>query len=148
MFKSLLGQSWNKVAGHKVCNFIKKRLQHRCFSVNIAKFLITCFEEHLHTAASENNKKRFLGKVIGHNDYYMIKIWVVKGQRLVVIDCWPALICSAAITKTHLSSSQHYETEIAKYFHNYDMHRADRHKVQPTWLLTTVRKRMYAADQP
>ena len=23
----------------KVCNFIKKRLQHKCFPVNIAKFL-------------------------------------------------------------------------------------------------------------
>ena len=25
--------------GHQVCNFIKKRLQHRCFPVIIAKFL-------------------------------------------------------------------------------------------------------------
>ena len=30
---------FNKVAGLKACNFIKKRLQHRCFLVNIAKFL-------------------------------------------------------------------------------------------------------------
>ena len=29
----------NKVAGFQVCNFIKKILQHRCFPVNIAKFL-------------------------------------------------------------------------------------------------------------
>ena len=28
-----------KIAGLKACNFIKKRLQHRYFSVNIAKFL-------------------------------------------------------------------------------------------------------------
>ena len=27
----------NKVAGHKACNFIKKRLQHRYFLVNIGK---------------------------------------------------------------------------------------------------------------
>ena len=27
----------NTVAGPKPCNFIKKRLQHRCFPVNIAK---------------------------------------------------------------------------------------------------------------
>ena len=41
----------NKVTGLKVwfqhrlktCNFIKKRLQHRCFSVNIAKFLKAFF---------------------------------------------------------------------------------------------------------
>ena len=38
--------------GHQVCNFIKKRLQHRCFPVIIAKFLSTYFEEHLRTAAS------------------------------------------------------------------------------------------------
>ena len=35
-------------AGQKVCNFIKKILQHRCFAVNIAKFLrITLFIKHL-----------------------------------------------------------------------------------------------------
>ena len=31
----------NKNAGLQACNFIKKRLQHRCFLVNIAKFLRT-----------------------------------------------------------------------------------------------------------
>ena len=33
----------NEVAELKACNFIKKRLQHKCFLVNIAKFLITAF---------------------------------------------------------------------------------------------------------
>ena len=38
----------NKVSGLKTGNFIKKRLQHRCFPVNIAKFLRTAFFiEHL-----------------------------------------------------------------------------------------------------
>ena len=32
---------------HKACNFIKKRLQYRCFQVNTAKFLRTAFLEHL-----------------------------------------------------------------------------------------------------
>ena len=33
------------------------------------------FEEHLRTAASgNNNKKSFLGKAIGHNDHYLIKM--------------------------------------------------------------------------
>ena len=32
----------------KACNFIKKRIQHRCFAVNIAKFIRTVFfTEHL-----------------------------------------------------------------------------------------------------
>ena len=38
----------------------------------------TCFEEHLHPAASENNKKTFHGKATGHNDHYMINM---SGQR-------------------------------------------------------------------
>ena len=38
----------NKVADLKATNFIKKRLQHKVFSVNIAKFLrIPFFIEHL-----------------------------------------------------------------------------------------------------
>ena len=32
----------------KVCNFIKKRLQHRCFPVNIPKVLETAFLEQCH----------------------------------------------------------------------------------------------------
>ena len=32
---------FNKVAGLKICNFFKKRLQDRCFPVNIAKFFRT-----------------------------------------------------------------------------------------------------------
>ena len=51
VLKSLL----NKVAGRKTCNFIKKRLQHRCFPVNFGKFIKTYFEEHLRTPASEEN---------------------------------------------------------------------------------------------
>ena len=30
---------FNKVAGLQACNFVKKRLQHRCFPVITAKFL-------------------------------------------------------------------------------------------------------------
>ena len=37
----VLGRGWNKVAGRKTSKFIKKRIQHRCFPVNIAKFLLT-----------------------------------------------------------------------------------------------------------
>ena len=33
------GLSFNKVAGHQACNFIKKRLQHRYCLANIGKFI-------------------------------------------------------------------------------------------------------------
>ena len=35
---------FNKVAALKACNFIKKKLQHKCFLVNIAKFLRTPYK--------------------------------------------------------------------------------------------------------
>ena len=39
---------FNKIAGLQACNFIKKRLQHRCFPVKFTKFLRTpFFTEHL-----------------------------------------------------------------------------------------------------
>ena len=43
----------NKVADLKTCNFIKRRLQHRCFPVKFAKFLrtspVATFEtKHMH----------------------------------------------------------------------------------------------------
>ena len=38
----------NEVAGFKICNFIKKRLRHSCFPVNVANFIRTAFSiEHL-----------------------------------------------------------------------------------------------------
>ena len=44
---------FNKVAGLKACNFIKKRLQRRSFPIKFAKFLrIPFFIEHLPTTAS------------------------------------------------------------------------------------------------
>ena len=39
----MLGPLCNKVASLQACNFIKKRLQHRCFPLKFAKFLRTPF---------------------------------------------------------------------------------------------------------
>ena len=45
----MLESIFKKAAGLKACNFIKKRLQHRCFPVNFAKFLrIPFVTGHLH----------------------------------------------------------------------------------------------------
>ena len=40
---TVLESLFNKVSGLMACNFIKKRLQDRCFPVNIATFLRTAF---------------------------------------------------------------------------------------------------------
>ena len=54
----MLESAFNKIAGVQAYNFIKRRLQHRCFAVKIPKFLRTPIlkniwkKEHLPTAAS------------------------------------------------------------------------------------------------
>ena len=71
MLKSLLGQGRKKV--------IKKRLRHRCFPANIAKFLITTVLKNICVRLLlKIIKKRFLAKTTGHNDHYMINM---GGQR-------------------------------------------------------------------
>ena len=40
---------FNKVAGLQACNFIKKWLQHKCFSMNFAKFLRTTFLQKIYS---------------------------------------------------------------------------------------------------
>ena len=40
----------NKVAGLSACNFIKKKLEHRCFPMNFAKFLRTSANDCFYTS--------------------------------------------------------------------------------------------------
>ena len=49
----MLESLFNKVAGLKGCNFIKKRLQHRCSPI-LQNFKNTYFKEHLRTPAFDN----------------------------------------------------------------------------------------------
>ena len=42
----MLESLFNKIAGLKACNFIKKKLQHRYFTVNIGKFLRAPVPKH------------------------------------------------------------------------------------------------------
>ena len=51
----MLESHFNKFIGLQACNFTKKRLQHRCFPVNIANFKNTYFEKHLRTADSDSS---------------------------------------------------------------------------------------------
>ena len=56
MLESLL----NKVAGLSACNFIKKRLQHRCFPVTFAKYSRTPFLQNTSGGYASGNTKTFL----------------------------------------------------------------------------------------
>ena len=42
-WKHILKSLFNKVAGLRSCNFIRKRLRHRCFAVKFEEFLRTTF---------------------------------------------------------------------------------------------------------
>ena len=43
---------FNIFVGLQGCNFSEMSLQHRCFPVNIAKYVNTYFEEYLHLSTS------------------------------------------------------------------------------------------------
>ena len=45
--RPVLQSPFNKLTGFKTCNFIKKRLQHRCFPVKVVKFFIEICEQLL-----------------------------------------------------------------------------------------------------
>ena len=51
----MLESLFNKFIGLQVCNFTKKRLQHKLFPVNIVNFKNTYFEKHLRTADSDSS---------------------------------------------------------------------------------------------
>ena len=87
---ALLGSLFNKVVGHKACNFIKKRLQHRCFSVKFAKFLRA-------PILKNTCEWLFLKKILFYDDSQ------VKGtNRMFFIHCysvnWPPIIQRASLT--------------------------------------------------
>ena len=42
----MLESLFKKVSGPQACKFIKKKLQHRCFSVKLARFSSTFFTKH------------------------------------------------------------------------------------------------------
>ena len=57
---------FNELAG-LVCSFIKQRLQHRCFPVNIAKFLKNAyFKEHLRAAACDEYHSSWIHKLFNN----------------------------------------------------------------------------------
>ena len=61
----------DKFTGLQVCNFTKKRFQHRRFPVNIANFKNTYFEKHLRTAYSDSSYilQTKLKKIIQEKDW-------------------------------------------------------------------------------
>ena len=63
----VLESVFNKVAGLQTYNFVKKRLQHRCYLLKFAKFLRTLFfTEHLFTVTASVCFEN-LGKILVRN---------------------------------------------------------------------------------
>ena len=70
---SYLESLFIKVAGLKACKFIKKRLQHTCFSGDIAKFLRTAF--FFRTPAVVAHSAEAI--VVGHNEMAFLVLFVL-----------------------------------------------------------------------
>ena len=76
----LLESLFNKVTGLQACNFIKRRLQHKCFHVKFAKFFrASFFYRTLPLAVCED--RRFLyGSLLlwTAKEYQINRIWMVQ----------------------------------------------------------------------
>ena len=80
-----------KLQGLNGFNFIKKRLQHRCFLINIAKFLTNIyFKDHLRTPASvlltitsiKTPLSVFWGNKKEHTTDYLQEVYKILSDRL------------------------------------------------------------------
>ena len=67
----MLESVFNKAAGLQTCNIIKKRLQHRCFPVNIGKFLRIPISKNI--CAKQSSAKR------------LSKIWTQLFLKLMIL---------------------------------------------------------------
>ena len=94
----MLESLFNNVAGFKSCNFIEKRLQHRCFPVNIAKvFKNTFFWKNISGAAASVGCKNFteLQKAankmkLNKNLKFIVYCWTdFNNMSTVFFYCWP-----------------------------------------------------------
>ena len=74
----VLESLFNKIPDLQACNFIKKRLQHSCFPVNIAKFLKIPFTEHFRTLLLS----------VERNTHSFLKLLVFKIQSYTLQKCW------------------------------------------------------------
>ena len=75
----MLVSLFNKVAGSQAHKFIRKRLQHRCFHVKLAKFLRTPFLKNT-SIGCFCNKSAIKAKTFWKNKFYIIlhflSLWV------------------------------------------------------------------------
>ena len=86
----------NLTVNNLSCNFIKKRLRHRCFNKNIVKFLRTdSFIEHLYKSKRKEKEKIFLKTTILKNiwerlflELYLFKQsfgdWLMRSRDYIV----------------------------------------------------------------
>ena len=90
---SVLESIFNKTAGLKACNFIKKRLQHRCFPLKFAKFLRTpilknicdaCFcTVHLVTVVATYKSEIYSWEVCKDENYQLSWRTFIKDRRVI-----------------------------------------------------------------
>ena len=72
---------FNKVAGHQTCNFIKKRLQHRYFLVNIGKFkrrpILKNISKRLHCWKVFCENVFQIRSELSKRNYWWLAVWKV-----------------------------------------------------------------------
>ena len=116
MKTTVLESLFNKVAGLKSSNFIKKGLQHRYFLVNIAKFLKSLFLQNTSGdcfwAKEKARDLMFCSILIIRNIYSILKVfhWYFKELRADLCTMKHANITNSSCLKINNLSGHFYIT--------------------------------------
>ena len=122
----MLESLFNKVAGLRACNFIKKRLQHRCFPVKFANLLRTlilkniCERPHLDTIIFHRfnceNPFRFLCHFLKSN-FWWKEEFTTQLNCLTQNDVAKTWAMSAFLIKIRFSHVSIEDFEYLRYLH-------------------------------
>ena len=98
----MLESLFNRDAGLKPCNFIKKRLQHRFFSMNIAKILRTAILKNLYEQLLLNIIVKLIASI--STGIQRLKWDSASYRNVNAQKSFPLRISSVNVTKSAVSS--------------------------------------------
>ena len=115
----------NRLAGFKTCDFLKKRLQHRCFFVKFAKFLRTPFWRTSTDGSFWIYQGLYALPLNNFKETYQIEKPIFKVPKSIteatfwIIKINDGKLASADILVSFLKRRMHYEVFLSEYFMKY-----------------------------
>ena len=102
-------------SGLNVRNLIKKRLQHRCFPMNIAKFLKTALFYRTHPVATSGSKNDTSWHVVSAGYFYVSFLWAMAASDFPPLEIHKNL--SLPLSTITFTINSHADNHFYKYIY-------------------------------